>query len=89
MEPKVVNTQVAFPGDAILDQLEVEMGHFYANCPAYTAFASSCWEPDFWLPIKSAVQDRLREVGTCRILEHARACMSRTSSFTIWARSCH
>jgi SAM-dependent methyltransferase len=45
------------------------MRAFYAEYTQYADFESTNWKPEFWLPVKHAVEVCLRRNGACRILE--------------------
>lgn len=50
-------------------ELRQRLDNFYSNTQDYTAFHEANSKPEFWEPIKTYIQDILKQKGSCRILE--------------------
>jgi len=48
--------------------LEKRLQVFYSSVEDYEAFQKENWKPDFWLPIRSAIESTLVR-GSCKVLE--------------------
>lgn len=65
----MMNTWFCQEDNPRVAQLQARLKTFYDTTRDYEAFAESNWKPDFWLPIRDAVQRLVAESGQCSVLE--------------------
>lgn len=56
--------------------LRKRLDAFYSETKEYPAFEEPNSKPEFWQPIKVAIEERLQQTGSCRILEFGAGCTS-------------
>src|SRR4051812_4149761 len=60
--------------DPLVQDLRTRRDEFYRNTQSYASFEAPTPQPQFWAPVRQAIEERLAVQASCRVLEFGAGC---------------